>query len=114
MTQIVIEHFHGAATRIAPTATAFALRAPGFNILILGQWKDAAEDRANIAWVKETSAALQPFSGNHVYVNYLDADDTGDAALAQVYGPNVKRLRELKKKYDPANVFHLNVNILPA
>ena len=47
-------------------------------------------------------------------MNYLDADDTGDAALAQVYGPNVKRLREMKKKYDPKNVFHLNVNIPPA
>jgi FAD/FMN-containing dehydrogenase len=114
MTQIVIEHFHGAATRIAPTATAFALRAPGFNILVLGQWKEAADDRANIAWVKETSAALQGFASDHRYVNYLDNDDTGDAALAMVYGPNVKKLRELKKKYDPQNVFHLNVNIPPA
>jgi FAD/FMN-containing dehydrogenase len=90
------------------------LRAPGFNILVLGQWKEAADDRANIAWVKETSAALQGFASDHRYVNYLDNDDTGDAALAMVYGPNVKKLRELKKKYDPQNVFHLNVNIPPA
>jgi FAD/FMN-containing dehydrogenase len=47
-------------------------------------------------------------------MNYLDADDTGDAALKAAYGPNLPRLRELKKKYDPKNVFHLNVNIPPA
>jgi FAD/FMN-containing dehydrogenase len=114
MSQIVIENFHGAATRIAPTATAFAMRAPGYNILLLGQWQGAADDRANIAWVRETSAALQPLAAAQRYVNYLDNDDSGDAALGAVYGPNVKRLRELKKKYDPANVFHLNVNIPPA
>jgi len=46
-------------------------------------------------------------------VNYLDLDEPGDPA-AVAYGPNYPRLRELKKKYDPENFFHTNVNIRPS
>ena len=46
--------------------------------------------------------------------NYLNADEVGDsAAVSAAFGPNWKRLREVKQKYDPANVFHLNQNIKP-
>jgi FAD/FMN-containing dehydrogenase len=111
---VILEHFHGAATRIAPTDTAFALRSAGFNTLLLGQWLPPVDDAANIAWVKQSYAALQPFVGAKRYVNYLDQDDAGDAALSAAYGPNVQRLRAVKAQYDPDNAFHLNVNIAPA
>jgi hypothetical protein len=114
MAAIVIEHFHGAATRVPLNDTAFALREPGFNVLVLSQWKDTADDAKCIAWGKQTYAALQAHGGPSRYMNYLDADDTGDANLKAAYGPNLGRLREIKKKYDPANLFHLNVNIPPA
>lgn len=111
---IVLEHFHGAATRVAPTDTAYALRSRGYNTLVLGQWQAAADDAANMAWVRQTFAALQPFVGARRYLNYLDQDDAGDAALGAAYGPNLPRLRAIKAQYDPDNVFHLNVNIPPA
>ncbi|MGQ0736450.1 MAG: BBE domain-containing protein [Acidobacteriota bacterium] len=57
-------------------------------------------------------AEVRPFLGTTRYLNYLDHDESGDAA-AQTYGPNVTRLRELKAKYDPKNFFHLNLNIKP-
>ncbi len=114
MSQIVVEHFHGAISRVAPTDTAFALRSNGFNVLVLSQWQDASQDRENIEWAKSAYAAIRPFGSASRYVNYLDADDAGDATLTAVYGPNVSRLREIKKKYDPDNVFRLNVNIPPA
>jgi FAD/FMN-containing dehydrogenase len=57
---------------------------------------------------------MQPFVGPRRYLNYLGDDDSGSAALASAYGPNLARLRQIKAQYDPDNVFHLNVNITPA
>jgi hypothetical protein len=63
MGQIVIENFHGAATRVPPTDTAYALRASGFNVLVLSQWMDAAGDAKGSAWARDSYAALAPSSG---------------------------------------------------
>jgi len=113
MAMISIEHLHGAPTRIKPAKTAFALRAPGFNALVLSQWNSPDDDAAGILWARETFAVLKPFVGSSVYLNYLDRDDSGADALTAAYGPNVQRLQSIKAKYDPDNVFHLNVNIPP-
>jgi hypothetical protein len=113
MGQIVIENFHGAASRVAPTETAYALRADGFNVLVLSQWMHAADDAAGIGWSRDAYAAIRSFGGPRRYLNYFDQDDSGDQALAAAYGPNLGRLQQVKAKYDPENVFHLNVNILP-
>ena len=113
MGQVVIEHFHGAATRVAPTDTAYALRSSGYNVLLLSQWKDAAQDAAGSAWARDSYAALQRFVGPNRYLNYLDQDDVGDRVLAAAYGPNLGRLQAIKARYDPDNVFHHNVNIPP-
>jgi len=113
MSAILFEHFHGAACRKAVTDTAFPHRAPGFNFLGLGEWKDAGDSARQIAWVRDTYAAMKPFMTAGRYVNYLSDDEMGDGASA-AFGPNQARLREIKRKYDPANVFHLNQNIAPA
>jgi len=110
---VSIEHFHGAATRVKTAKTAFALRGRGFNVLALSQWSSPAGDAAGLGWARETDAALKPFGGSSQYVNYLDQDDAGAAALAAAYGPNVQRLQSIKARYDPDNVFHRNVNIPP-
>ena len=113
MSQIVIEHFHGAASRVPVDATACAMRINGFNVVIVSQWADPHDTGRGIAWCRETYAALRPYLGSFRYVNYLDSDEPGDPA-AVAYGPNYPRLRELKKKYDPENFFHTNVNIRPS
>jgi len=113
--QILIEHFHGAVTRVPVSDTAFAMRHSGYNILIAGQWQDAADDQRCIGWVRATYAAIQPFVSPRRYANYIADDEMTEAAsLAAVYGPNVTRLRQIKKRYDPDNVFRLNLNIPPA
>jgi FAD/FMN-containing dehydrogenase len=114
MSQALLEHFHGAATRVPRTETAFAMRSGGYNSLALSFWSDQADDEANIAWARDVYAALQPFQAPSRYANYMGEDDTGDETLAAVYGPNLPRLRDLKRKYDPDNVFHLNLNVPPA
>lgn len=110
--QIVLEHFHGAASRVPVTDTACAMRLAGFNVVLIAQWIDPADTEKNIAWCRGTYDALRPYLGAFRYVNYLEADEPNDAA-AIVYGPNYARLRELKTKYDPDNFFHVNVNIRP-
>ena len=114
MGSMVLEHFHGAATRVEATATAFPHRAVGYNLLVAGEWMDPAQTNANVAWTRDTYAALSLHFAGGRYVNYLNADEVGDqAVVAAAFGPNYNRLRELKRRYDPDNVFHLNQNIKP-
>jgi FAD/FMN-containing dehydrogenase len=111
---LLLENFHGAASRVPLDATAYALRDAGFNTLVAGQWMDRSQEGATVAWVRETFDALQSFAGPRRYVNYIGDDEEPNAAAAAAYGPNLVRLRQLKRRYDPDNLFHHNVNILPA
>ncbi len=110
MSAILFEHFHGAACRKAVGDTAFPHRAPGFNFLGLGEWIDAGDSKRQIAWVRDTYAQMKPFMSTGRYVNYLNEDELTEGA-ASAYGSNHARLKEIKAKYDPENVFHLNQNI---
>ena len=112
MTAILFEHFHGAVTRVAATETAVPHRDEGWNLLIPSVWTDPADSDANIAWGRETFAALRPHFGRGRWLNYL-GDDQADDAVRAAYGRNYDRLREIKRRYDPENVFHLNHNIAP-
>jgi FAD/FMN-containing dehydrogenase len=111
MCQLVVEHFHGVASRVPVTETATALRTTGYNVVIIGQWLDHTMTDRCTAWCREAHATLKPFLRPLRYVNYLDADDAGENASG--YGENYPRLREIKRKYDPDNVFHINVNVKP-
>jgi FAD/FMN-containing dehydrogenase len=113
MSAMVIEHFHGAVCRVGVSDTAVPHRDPRYNLGIFSEWTDPATTEENIAWARETYAALKPYRAQLRYVNYLDEDDVGEAVRA-AYGPNYDRLVEVKRRYDPDNVFHLNHNIDPA
>jgi FAD/FMN-containing dehydrogenase len=112
MSQIFIEHFHGAASRVPVSATAFAMRMSGFNVGIVSQWMDPCQNDSCISWCRGTFGELKPFLASARYVNYLDHDEVDPVSAA--YGPNYPRLQQLKAKYDPENFFHANVNIRPA
>ncbi len=113
MSAILLEHFHGAVTRVGVTDTAVPHRSPGWNLLIPSVWTSPADNDANIAWTRETHAALAPHLDERRWLNYL-GDDQGEDAVRGAYGPNYDRLREVKRRYDPENVFHHNHNIPPA
>ena len=114
MSGLLLEHFHGAATRVGSTETAFPHRGVGYNFLTVGEWVDASATSANVAWAREAYAAMAPHFSAGRYVNYLNADEVGeDSAVSAAFGPNWKRLRQVKRRYDPDNVFHLNQNIKP-
>ena len=112
MTAILFEHFHGAVTRVAPTDTAVPHREPGWNLLIPSVWTDPSATDANIRWTRETHTALAPHLAERRWLNYL-GDDQADDAVRAAYGPNYDRLRDMKRRYDPTNIFHLNHNIAP-
>ena len=111
MTAMLLEHFHGAVTRIGPTDTAVPHREQGWNLLIPTEWVDPAHTEANIAWTKDTYAALSEHFRGGRWLNYLGDDE--DDAIRSAYGPNYDRLVEVKRRFDPDNVFHRNHNIVP-
>ncbi len=112
MGQLLLEHVHGAVARVGAGDTAFPHRAEGYNFLVLSQWTDPAMTDRCIAWARETYAEMEPFAAIGRYVNYLGDDEPGDPVPA-AYGPNYRRLQELKTKYDPKNFFRMNQNIRP-
>jgi FAD/FMN-containing dehydrogenase len=73
---------------------------------------DPSETAANVAWTRETHAALAPHLDARRWLNYL-GDDQDGAAVRDAYGPNHARLVELKRRYDPLNVFRHNHNVMP-
>jgi FAD/FMN-containing dehydrogenase len=113
MSAILLEHFHGAVTRVGPTETAVPHRSEGYNLLIPSVWMDPSTTDANIAWTRETYAALEPERAEGRWLNYY-GDDEDPSQLDAAYGPNRGRLGEVKRRYDPDNVFHMNQNIVPA
>jgi FAD/FMN-containing dehydrogenase len=108
--QVLIQHVHGAASRISPTGTAFALRDESYVVSIVAAWEN---DQADLhrAWACALWAAMQPFASKGVYVNFLD--DGRERHVQAAYGVNYDRLVALKNRYDPTNFFSLNQNIRP-
>jgi FAD/FMN-containing dehydrogenase len=114
MGAIVLEHLHGAATRVPVDATAVPHREEGYNFLVTAVWTDPADTDANVAWARATYAAMEPFVQDRRYVNYLAAEEADESLVRSAFGRNYERLRQLKQRYDPENVFRHNQNIPPA
>jgi FAD/FMN-containing dehydrogenase len=113
MSKLILEHFHGVALQPKPTEMAFPHRHPGYSVLIIAQWSDPKDNTQNIAWAKETFAALEPFTRHGAYSNYM-ADDEPLAGVKRAFAENFPRLQKLKDLYDPGNLFRNNQNIPPS
>jgi FAD/FMN-containing dehydrogenase len=102
----------GAAGRVAPDETAYPHRASAHELHIFPGWADPARDEEVMSWADRLFDAMAPHGNGGVYVNLL-GDGEADR-IREAYGPNLARLRELKRKWDPENLFRGNHNILPA
>ncbi|HEV8564757.1 MAG TPA: FAD-binding oxidoreductase [Actinomycetota bacterium] len=102
---------NGACHRVAPDATAFAYRDASFATVIAGMWPDPAHNDANTRWVRDYYDATAPLSEEGGYINFMAGDD--QRRIKANYRGNYDRLVEVKRAYDPDNVFHLNQNIQP-
>ena len=113
--EVLIEQMHGAALRVPAAATAFSRREPSFNVSGLAIWDDATHDGEHIAWARRTAAAVQSHA-NSVggYLNYAAPDEPIERVRAAYGDTNFERLRQLKHRYDPHNLFRFNHNIPPS
>ena len=102
----------GATTRAAPDSAAYAHRDAQFVMNVHGRWEDPDDDERCIGWARDFYNASAPFASSGVYVNFLTADE-GDR-VRSAYGTNYDRLAQVKRKYDPDNLFRTNQNIKPA
>ena len=109
---LLLFYMHGACTRVASDATAFAARRAQWDFDAIGCWTDGASSARHIAWVRELSAKLEPHMSPSTYVNHISDDDKPELVRAS-FGENFARLRRLKGIYDPENLFRVNANIAP-
>ena len=109
---IVIEFYCGAANRIGDSETAFAQRGGRYDVGIMAQWTDAAEDAQHVTWTRALSDALKPYASGGYLLNFLGEDES-QATIQAAFGANYARLAQVKAKYDPNNFFSINQNIRP-
>ncbi|MCA9881025.1 MAG: BBE domain-containing protein, partial [Thermomicrobiales bacterium] len=76
-------------------------------------WSDPADDAANITWVRDAIATMEPFADGSRYLNFAGFQEEGEAMMRGAFGPGYPRLQALKRRYDPENVFRLNQNVAP-
>jgi FAD/FMN-containing dehydrogenase len=101
----------GAAARVSSTATPWAYRDAVWAQVIVGVDPDPARKETITAWAKDYWTALHPHSAGGAYVNFMMEE--GDDRIRATYGKNYERLAQVKKRYDPANLFSVNQNITP-
>jgi FAD/FMN-containing dehydrogenase len=109
--EIFIGLMAGAANRVPADAMAYGHRDARFVMNVHGRWEDPADDARGIAWARQFFNAAAPYASSGAYVNFMTEEESNRVASA--YGDNYPRLVELKRKYDPTNVFHMNQNIQP-
>ena len=110
--EIFIGTIGAETTRVASDAMAYSSRDANYVMNVHGRWETPAEDDRVIAWAREFFAKSQPFASAGAYINFLTQEETDRIAFA--YGGTYQRLVEIKKKYDPTNLFRMNQNIKPA
>jgi FAD/FMN-containing dehydrogenase len=111
---IALQQLHGAAARVPAGDTAFPHRYDHHVAWITPIWDDPAEDARIIDWARDFWEGLKPIADPAVYVNALEDDlEEGERPVREAYGANYERLRALKRKHDPSNLFVQNSNIKP-
>ncbi|GMG91706.1 FAD-binding oxidoreductase [Cupriavidus metallidurans] len=112
LADIFVGQVGGVANRVAPEATAYHHRDARYVLNVHARWERPDEDAACIAWARDFFRATERFATGGVYVNFLTDDET--ARIGAAYGPNYARLAQIKRTYDPQNLFSTNQNIAPA
>jgi len=110
--EIFIAQLGGAMGRVKMTATAFAGRDARYIMNVHGRWSDPKDDDKVRAWARRAFEDAAPHATGSGYVNFL-TEDEGERVSAS-YGVNYARLQEIKQRFDPDNLFRMNLNIAPA
>ena len=103
----------GEIRRVHKDAMAFDHRDVNFELSIVARWQDPAADEANIRWARDVWTAAQPYVSSAVYANHMTGEESSERVRAAYGGAKYDKLAALKARFDPANLFKLNHNILP-
>jgi hypothetical protein len=114
LTTIDLWQLGGAIGRREAAETAFGDRSMPFLFNVESNWSAADDDDVNLQWTRDTMEAMQPWLVDRAYLNFPGFLEEGEEQTRSAFGNNYARLREIKKRYDPENLFRLNSNILPA
>lgn len=110
---VFLEPLGGAIAEVDPEATAFPHRGVKFGLGISSGWESPADDEGAIEWTRALHERMRPHAVSGVYSNYLDSDDND--RVESTYGPNLRRLQEIKATYDPDNLLsQANQAVVPA
>jgi FAD/FMN-containing dehydrogenase len=104
----------GAMARVGDDESSFGGRDVPWLVSPEANWEHEADDDENLAWGRGVVAAMQPYSPGGTYLNFAGFLDDAAELVEPSYGRLYARLREVKRRYDPENVFSANVNITPA
>jgi FAD/FMN-containing dehydrogenase len=110
--EIFVLQLGGAMARVPPTATSFVGRDARYIMNVHGRWSDARDDERVRAWARQVFADAAAHATGGGYVNFLTDDEAERVAVS--YGANHPRLQAVKRRYDPDNLFRMNLNIAPA
>jgi FAD/FMN-containing dehydrogenase len=110
--EIFMAQLGGAMARVSPADTAFVGRDARYIMNVHGRWSQASDDEHGRAWARRAFSDLAPHGTGGGYVNFLTEDE--DERVAAAYGANYPRLQIVKQRYDPGNLFRVNLNIAPA
>jgi FAD/FMN-containing dehydrogenase len=113
ISQVLVTHMEGAVADVPETATPFRFRRAPYYLEILSKWaKQEPDEDRHVEWAQAFDSAMAPFSSGGSYINFLGEAPAEEVAAA--YGPNLERLRAIKRRYDPGNLFQVNHNIVPS
>jgi len=110
---VILFQIEGALNRLEDGHSPVGNRDARYVLNVAGSWEQASDDRANIDWAREAWSDMRPFSTGGTYINFLTEDD-GPERTAAALGTGLRRLAEVKARWDPQNVFCTNRNITPA
>ena len=109
-----VEGYGGVLNRVGAGETAFPHRDARYQLVIIGDWDDPADDERGRTWARELHAATRPYALNGAFHNFNTFEFSERQEQVRTgFGPNWPRLVAIKRHYDPDNLFRLNSNILP-
>ncbi len=110
---VILFQIGGALNRLPEEHSPVGNRDARYVLNMAGSWETAADDAANIQWARDAWNDMRPFSTGGTYINFL-TEDEGRERIEAALGKGLKRLANVKAKWDPGNVFRVNRNIKPA
>jgi FAD/FMN-containing dehydrogenase len=109
--EVFVAQMGGAMSRVSADATPFVGRDVRYIMNVHGRWSDPRDDDRVRDWARRTFEQATPHATGSGYVNFLTEDEAQRVSAS--YGANYARLQALKQRFDPSNLFRMNLNIAP-